>query len=174
MKIRKIFGIFTAVLFASCLFLAACNGTKVTVDSISITKDPTKTVYYIGETFSPEGGELTAKLSDGNERVVPLTDDEVELSEVKTATAGRKTVTVTYSGKRARFEVTVSIQTFTVAFDLNYEDAPVPETKIINKDDTVNEPNEPKRDSYNVRLRSLCSCSAPKESSRTTDTRNTP
>lgn len=136
MKIRKtVCAALLAFILVICMAFSACGEAKV--DSISVTKMPDKTIYYIGEVFSPEGGEITVTYENGESEVVSMTAEGVEISEVNTSTAGVKTVTVTYGGKRNRFNVEVIHETFTVTFDQNYSDAPEAEQKTVNKDDTV-------------------------------------
>lgn len=136
MNIKKLTGILITAVLILCFMLTAC-GHSVTVTSIAITKMPIKTSYYIGDEFSAEGGELTAKLSDSTEEIISLTDEAVEISVVNTDKAGKKTVTVTYGGKRARFEIVVSAQTFAVTFHLNFTGAPEAEVKTVIKGATV-------------------------------------
>ena len=75
----------------------------VTLSSIAVTTQPTKTVYTVGDTFDATGLVVTATYSDGT--TAPVTD--YTLSTVDMSTAGTKTVTVTYEGKTATFEITV-------------------------------------------------------------------
>lgn len=112
--------------FTACLF-AACG--EPTVESIEVTKMPTRTEYYIDDVFSAEGGEITATYSDGTTEVVPMTDERVTVSKVKTDPGSNpkekernvKNVTVSFGGARVRFEVGVSYEWFAVSFDLGYE-----------------------------------------------------
>ena len=73
---------------------------------IEVTKEPTKTEYYVGDTFNPAGLEVTAHYNGGADKV--LKDSEYTLSEPDMSTAGTKTVTVTHQGKTDTFEITVS------------------------------------------------------------------
>ena len=76
-----------------------------TLSSISVCTQPTKTTYDIGESLNTEGLELELKYNDNStERVT----DGFTVSELDSATAGTKTVTVTYGGKTATFGVTVN------------------------------------------------------------------
>ena len=102
------------IVFAVSLFAACAGGPSA--DSIEVTTLPDKSVYAIGETFSAEGGELTATMSDGTTATVALTDPAVTLSAVDTSSAGTKYVTVSYGGARVRF--TVTVEPITVMFDL--------------------------------------------------------
>ncbi len=60
--------------------------------------------YEIGDTFA--GAKLMVKYNDGTSETVDITADM--LSGFDTATAGEKTVTVTYEGKTATVEIEVS------------------------------------------------------------------
>lgn len=113
---KKIFSVLLSccLLFGALTFVAC--GKTATVESIEITKNPTKVTYKINETFSIEGGELTATLSDGTTEVISLVDEAVAVSVVNTATSGNKSVTVTYKDARARFSVTV--EPIKILFDL--------------------------------------------------------
>ncbi|HIV64334.1 MAG TPA: InlB B-repeat-containing protein [Firmicutes bacterium] len=141
MKIKKITGVVLFIfMLTACLMFTACGDPAV--ESVKVTKLPDKAEYYIGETFSPEGGEITVTYDNGDESVVKMTDEGVEISEVNTSSAGVKTITVTYGGKRDRFTVEVVHETYTVTFNLNYPDAPAAEEKTVNKDDTIFTPEE--------------------------------
>ena len=77
----------------------------VTLSSIAIATAPAKTVYEIGEALDTTGLTLTATYSDGS--TVSVTSGYT-VSGFTSATAGEKTVTVTYEGKTATFTVTVN------------------------------------------------------------------
>ena len=80
-----------------------CDGLKV--ESVTIKTNPTDTVYIAGQALDPTGlvvtvtyaGGTTADITEGYQ----LTYDF--------STAGTKTVTVTYGGKTATFQVVVGI-----------------------------------------------------------------
>ena len=75
-----------------------------TVTGISVKTLPVKTEYIVGESIDTTGLILTATYSDG------ISQDITEgytVSGVDSATAGTKTVTVTYEGKTTTFSVTV-------------------------------------------------------------------
>ncbi len=76
----------------------------VTLSSISIRTNPSKTTYQVGETLDTSGLSLTATYSDGHSETVtsgfscnPMTLDS----------AGEQTITVTYSGKTAQYVIQV-------------------------------------------------------------------
>ncbi|MGI5893707.1 MAG: bacterial Ig-like domain-containing protein [Candidatus Merdivicinus sp.] len=77
---------------------------KKELESISVTKQPDKTVYYDGDKFDPTGMEITARYNDGTEVSVPL--DECIFTP-DPLTEGTTEVTVSYSGKTATVPVTV-------------------------------------------------------------------
>lgn len=76
-----------------------------TVSSITVNTMPTKTVYTVGETFSSSGIVVKVNMSDGTSKTVT---SGFTVSKPDMATAGTKTVTVTYEGKTATFNITVN------------------------------------------------------------------
>jgi hypothetical protein len=97
-----------------CLLLAAvllCPGCPqqidepetVSLESIAVSKEPDKTEYVTGQTFAPEGLEITGTYSDGSAK--PETG--YDLSEPDMESEGEKTVTVTLDGKTATFTITI-------------------------------------------------------------------
>jgi DNA-binding protein YbaB len=84
------------------------------VSSIAVTTQPTKTSYAAGESFTKAGLVITATYSDGSTAAVTgysLSWNSVSLEEGNTditASAGTKTVTVTYQGKTAAFDIAVN------------------------------------------------------------------
>lgn len=81
----------------------------VTLSGISVTTQPTKTAYKVGETINLTGLTVTATYSNG--ATVPIAVTPNILSGFDSATVGTKTVTVTYEGKTATFEVSVEAAT---------------------------------------------------------------
>ena len=82
----------------------------VTLESIEVTTNPTKTTYNVGEDFSPNGIVITAHYSDSSTKVINDSSEEfvsVTFSGTDFSTAGTKTITVTYGGKTTTFTVTV-------------------------------------------------------------------
>ena len=129
------------------------QGAEKTVTGIEVTKQPTKTEYYVGEEFSAAGGEIKVTYSDNSTETKSMTDSEVTVSEVNTtinddSLSAKKTVTVRFGGKSARFEVTVAHMIFTVQFDLGYEGA-TGEELSVKKDSKVERPADPTRENYN-------------------------
>lgn len=163
---RRTWAMVLALCLVFSLALTACSGdapkptdptdppvaTKE-VTGIEVTKQPTKTEYYVGEEFSAAGGEITVTYSDNTTETKSLTDSEVTVSEVNTtinddSLTAKKTVTVRFGGKSARFEITVSHMIFTVQYDLGYEGAQG-ETLSVKKDSKVERPADPTRENYN-------------------------
>ena len=77
----------------------------VEVTSIAVTSKPTKTTYYVGDSFDKSGLKVTATYNNGTTSDVT---SSVTLSGFDSTSAGTKTVTASYSGKTATFAVTVS------------------------------------------------------------------
>ena len=63
------------------------------LDYIDISSEPSKTSYYVGDTFSSSGLEVTAYYTNNSHKVVTPTS----ISSPNMSTAGNKTVTVTYN-----------------------------------------------------------------------------
>ncbi len=75
------------------------------VSSISIDTYPTKTSYYVGESFSSSGMVLRANYNDGTSEYVT---SGFTCSKPDMTTAGKKNVKVTYGGKTTSFYITVN------------------------------------------------------------------
>jgi hypothetical protein len=75
------------------------------LNSIQIQAAPTRTIYEIGESFSPDGLIIAGVYSDGSVREV--TGYTLDPAPVPTGTAGTQTVTVSVGGKSASFTVSV-------------------------------------------------------------------
>ena len=88
---------------------------KVAVASIAVTTQPSKTAYYVGNTFDPTGIVVTA--TGANDTTADVT--ALVSYDKTTLVLGDTTVTVTYEGKTAVVEITVeeapAIQTVTVS-----------------------------------------------------------
>lgn len=75
----------------------------VTMDSISISKQPTKTSYFVGDNFDSTGLEISANYSNGQKELIGSgysVDCDLNSS-------GAKTANVTYNGKSTSFTVNV-------------------------------------------------------------------
>lgn len=77
----------------------------VTVSSISVQSNPSKTVYTVGETFSSSGLSIKVNMSDGTSKTVT---SGFTVSSPDMTTAGTKAATVTYQGKTTIFYITVN------------------------------------------------------------------
>ena len=78
----------------------------VTLSSISVYRLPTKTQYYIGDSLNTSGLQLKLTYSDGSTEII---SSGFTTSGFTSASAGTKTVTVSYGGKSTTFTVTVSV-----------------------------------------------------------------
>ena len=83
--------------------LGNLNG-SVTLSSIAIRTLPAKTVYAIGESFSDSGLTLTATYSDGSTETIT---SGFSCTGFSSAVPGTVSVTVSYAGKTATFNVTI-------------------------------------------------------------------
>ncbi|KAB7789988.1 discoidin domain-containing protein [Bifidobacterium leontopitheci] len=84
-----------------------------TLESISVKTQPTKRTYLVGESFDPAGLVVTEHYSDGTTKDVTYGDATAKDFTFKPAldaklTEADKTVTVTYQGKTATIDITVS------------------------------------------------------------------
>ena len=102
---------------AGAIGMAGCGDKKdpdptpqtQTLDSIDVTKQPTKLVYQVGETFDPAGLEVKAKYSDGTTKV--LNGTEYTIDPLTPLTADSKVVTIAYEeGGITRYaEIDISV-----------------------------------------------------------------
>ncbi|UVI29375.1 DUF7402 domain-containing protein [Paenibacillus spongiae] len=85
--------------------MAIANETSnVKLQSIEITKLPTKLNYLLGDTFNIEGLVVTGTYSDGTTKVEKVTDDNITGFDNATLKEGAQ-LTVTLAGKTASFNV---------------------------------------------------------------------
>lgn len=89
---------------ADTMLYAVWQKNPVTVSSISIATKPTKTEYYVGDTFNSSGLTIKAVMSDGSTQTLT---SSFTVSSPDMSTAGTKTITVTYSGKTVSFTINV-------------------------------------------------------------------
>ncbi len=121
-KTRKSLIAIFSVLFMICLglfTLTACGGSKKTLDSIRISKQPTKHAYVIGETFDPAGLEVTANYKNGEKR------------ESKVLEAGAYTVTpdATYiDASTGKFKLAAGTTSASVRVTVSYTENKVEKT----------------------------------------------
>lgn len=96
------------MIIAACPLLTACGPTEkpkvetLTVRDITLDTSEAKTEFAYGEEFTAEGLKVTATLSDGSTRDIPLSS--CRISKVNNAPGTRK-VSVTYARKTKRYEV---------------------------------------------------------------------
>ena len=77
---------------------------EATLTSITVAQYPSKTAYSVNETFNPAGLMVTAVYSDGSSAVIT----GYSLSTPDMSSAGTKTITITFGGKTAGFDITVT------------------------------------------------------------------
>ena len=87
---------------ASIPSLERCGGN--TSFTLSVCNMPTKTQYYVGESFDQSGLALTATYSDGSTKTIT---SGFTCTGFSSATNGAKTITVSYEGKTTTFVVFV-------------------------------------------------------------------
>ena len=93
------------------------NVQDVTLSSIAIASNPTKTSYYVGDTLDTTGLKLTATYSNGTTQTIT---SGFTCTPTALSTAGVQTVTVNYGGKTATFTVNVELPVLpfvTLTFD---------------------------------------------------------
>ena len=83
-------------------------------ESITVSKSPAKTTYFLGDTLDTTGLELIATYSNGDTETVT---SGYTVSGFDSETAGTKTVTVTYKEKDTTFEVEVVEPNITLSND---------------------------------------------------------
>ena len=84
------------------------NGSTVsrTLERIEVTKIPYKTIYAVNEgKLDVSGGKITLYYSDNSKNIIPMTSKMVSGFDNKKS--GKQTLTVTYKGKTAQFDVEV-------------------------------------------------------------------
>lgn len=81
------------------------NATYKAVKNIQLIKKPT-TKYNVGDTLNLKNGKIRVNFKDGKSKDVKLTSDMVSgyQSDVK----GKQTLTITYAGSTAHYEINVS------------------------------------------------------------------
>lgn len=105
--IMKNFKLGKTQLYSTSVTPAKVNVIAKELSSIEVSKNPTKTDYFTGsKALDVTGGKLKLTYTNGTSEEVDITSDMC--SAVDLSTAGKKTVTVTYQGKTATFDVTVS------------------------------------------------------------------
>lgn len=97
-----------------------------TLTEIKVVNDPSKGTYLEGQKFDLTGLSVQAVYNNGTTEDIT---EAIKLSDVDTAKAGTKTVTVTYKGKTATFTVEVKTRDAVDAFNKSVTD-------LLNKDIT--------------------------------------
>lgn len=92
------------------LKLAPSSG-EIKLVNIEVNTDNVIKEFYVGEVFSYNGLVVTAHYSDGS--ATPLEVGDYTISTPDMTTTGKKTVTVTYEGATATYEITVMAQPLT-------------------------------------------------------------
>ena len=106
-----------------------------TVSKIAIKTLPSQTEYWVGDTFSVEGGVITVTYRDRTTEDIPMTDEGVKVGSVNMSVAAlSKTVRVTYENKSANFTIKIKEKGGVLTFDYNYENAPAAEQIQTEKD----------------------------------------
>ncbi|GHV28948.1 hypothetical protein AGMMS4952_13820 [Spirochaetia bacterium] len=94
--------------FSAVILLIAGCGTLhfgPSVDFITITRAPNKTMYIQGEVFDPAGLVITGTYADKSSADVTA---DTELSGYTAGSPGLKTITATYRGAKAAFTVVIA------------------------------------------------------------------
>ncbi len=79
---------------------------KLELSSITVKSKPSKTSYYVGESFNDSGLTLTAKYNNGSTKTI---SNGFSCSPTGGfSSSGTKTITVSYGGKTTTFTVSVS------------------------------------------------------------------
>lgn len=88
------------------------------VTAIALSAYPSKLNYSFGEALDVTGGKISLNYNDGSTQTVALTAPMI--SGYQAEKAGAQTLTVTYSGKKVTFQVTVSPKTIvSTAYSIN-------------------------------------------------------
>lgn len=107
-KLKKIAIIGLAMIMALAAFstLAACDNTtdEITLESIAITTNPTKTTYQEGEAFSSEGMVVTATYSNADTKIVTSYTYSTEVLSV-----GTNSVAINYTENGITKSATVAV-----------------------------------------------------------------
>ena len=84
----------------------AVTPAPITLSSIAITTLPNKIVYAIGDSFDQTGLVVTGTMSDGSKVIETIVASDI--TGFDSSKAGTDTLTVTFQGKTATFDVTIS------------------------------------------------------------------
>ena len=127
--VRAFLAVFCAAIICLSFGLAACGGeeppsetTDPTLESITLNTDNVKKVFDFGDEFTYEGLVVTAHMSDGSTQAVDLSQCRVTTPDL--TTPGTRSVNVVYSGKSARYEITVNERVMPPISDKSMFDIP--------------------------------------------------
>ena len=125
------------------------EGTDVeNVGKIEVETNPDKMKYWIGEEVDVTGGTIKVTYKDNTTEIISMHDEIVVISDVKTNSAGRKTVTVNVGDRKTTFTITVREKGQSVTFDYNYQGAPQPYVATAPKNGSADVPEDPVREGY--------------------------
>lgn len=82
--------------------------TKNDLVSISVKKEPTKTIYTKGENLNISGGMITATYEDNSTTDIEMTSKNIVVSGFDVNKVGEQNITITYQGKNTSFNVKVN------------------------------------------------------------------
>lgn len=102
--------------------LTACGGSKQTLDSIRISKQPTKRAYVVGEEFNPAGMEVTATYTKGDKK-------ESKVLETKDYTV---TVDAAYLDNAGKLKLASDKTSASVKVTVSYTENKVEKTATAN------------------------------------------
>lgn len=120
--------------------------TQKKVSKITIKTEPSKTEYWVGETFTVEGGVITVTYRDKTTEDIEMTDEKVEVASVNTNNAvASKSVKVTFEGKSATFYIKIKEKGGVITFNSNYEGAPAAQQVQTEKDVIFTEEQAPEQ-----------------------------
>lgn len=97
---------------------------NITLTGIAVKTNPTKTKYYLGESFDQSGLTLTATYSNGSTKTIT---SGFTCTGFSSSSTGKKTITVTYEGKTTTFTVevksgpTISIENYVKERTVDYK-----------------------------------------------------
>ena len=94
----------------------------VAVSRISLSKAPTKTMYYLGEELDLSGAEITVHYDNNSEKVIALPNNEVTATGFRSTLTGKKYVKLTYKEKSVTQVVEVFEKGNIVSGDFVYDD----------------------------------------------------
>ena len=80
---------------------------KITITSISVTHNPTKTNYKKGESLNLSGGIITVNYSDNTTSQINLNSSQITVTGFNSSQLGEQTLTVSYLGKTTTFKVNI-------------------------------------------------------------------